>query len=530
MRHAARGSKLERLPRQRRPSRAPRLPAPDGRARHPRPPRRRLPAGAPGLGAGRGRELEPHARRRRGRPPAASALRRPRADRPPPRLAALGAHRGGGRHPDQAPCPQPRLEGRGAVGPAPDRARRRARRGDGREPPPRPRAGAARARRRPGRRAGDPRRRHERPLARRGRLLPAARRQHRPDPRSRARAAGGAGRLAAGTAHRGGPPPLRPRAGRGGGRMTPGGSHRNESATARTVFPVLERCAYLNAGTNGPLPRPAVEAAQARLERDLQQGRSGDRYIDEMRELRERVRARFASTLRTRPELVALTDSTTRLVAVSLALWTTGRRLDIARLRRPGAPPLLVDGAQSAGAIPPDLAGADFYTVSAQKWLCAPEPTGALFVRDPERLRVALPGYLSQRRHEPDGAFVPKEGASRFDSGWIGGPTLAGLEAALAVHPPWRYEAAAAATARCRALLEPLVEVLTPADHSTLVSFRPQGDPTGLVAALAERDVVVREIPGRGIVRVSCGWWTSDDDLRRLVDGGAACDRASQAG
>src|SRR5579875_3718987 len=63
MRHAARGSKLERLPRQRRPSRAPRLPAPDGRARHPRPPRRRLPAGAPGLGAGRGRELEPHARR-----------------------------------------------------------------------------------------------------------------------------------------------------------------------------------------------------------------------------------------------------------------------------------------------------------------------------------------------------------------------------------------------------------------------------------------------------------------------------------
>ncbi len=369
--------------------------------------------------------------------------------------------------------------------------------------------------------------------------------------------------------------------------MTPGGSHHNESATARAVFPVLERCAYLNAGTNGPLPRPAVEAAQARLERDLQQGRSGDRYIDEMRELRERVRARFASTLRTRPELVALTDSTTRgcqivlaglglgpedevvttgeehfglsgplhasgarvvvtaadeeallaaltprtrLVAVSHVLWTTGRRLDIARLRRPGGPPLLVDGAQSAGAIPPDLAGADFYTVSAQKWLCAPEPTGALFVRDPERLRVALPGYLSQRRHEPDGAFVPKEGASRFDSGWIGGPTLAGLEAALAVHPPWRYEAAAAATARCRALLEPLVEVLTPADHSTLVSFRPQGDPTGLVAALAERDVVVREIPGRGIVRVSCGWWTSDDDLRRLADGVAACDRASQAG
>ncbi|HZT54330.1 MAG TPA: aminotransferase class V-fold PLP-dependent enzyme, partial [Gaiellaceae bacterium] len=205
-----------------------------------------------------------------------------------------------------------------------------------------------------------------------------------------------------------------------------GGSHRDEYVTARAQFPVLERCAYLNAGTNGPLPRPAVAAARARLERDLEQGRSGAAYIDELLELRERVRAAFAATLRTTPELVALTDSTTRgcqivlaglglapddeivttaeehfgltgplhasgarvvvapadeeavlaavtprtrLVAVSHVLWTTGRRLDLARLRLRDGPPLLVDGAQSAGAIPPDLAGADFYTVSAQKWL-----------------------------------------------------------------------------------------------------------------------------------------------------------------
>jgi selenocysteine lyase/cysteine desulfurase len=63
------------------------------------------------------------------------------------------------------------------------------------------------------------------------------------------------------------------------------------------------------------------------------------------------------------------------------------------------------------------------------------------------------------------------------------------------------------------------VEVVTPAGHSTLVSFRPPGDPADLVAALAERDVVVREMPGRNLVRASCGWWTSDEDLRRLVDG-----------
>ena len=345
---------------------------------------------------------------------------------------------------------------------------------------------------------------------------------------------------------------------------------------ARAQFPVLERYAYLNAGSSGPLPRAAVEAARARLERDLADGRSGKAYIEELFESRERVRAGIAAVLGAPAELVALTDSTTRgcqivvaglgldgndevvttdqehfgllgplhesgahvivteadedavvtavtartrLIAVSHVLWTTGRRLDLARLRRPDGPPLLVDGAQSAGAIPVDLAGADFYTVSAQKWLCGPDPSGALFVRDPERLPVTLPSAFSPLSHETDGTFAPKDGARRFDSGWIGAPALAGLEAALAVHPDWRYERAAAMAAGCLELVEPLVEVVTPPGQSTLVSFRPSGDPTELVAALERRGVLVRELPGRGLVRASCGWWTSEDDLLRLADG-----------
>src|SRR5205085_1677380 len=143
--------------------------------------------------------------------------------------------------------------------------------------------------------------------------------------------------------------------------------------------------------------------------------------------------------------VLAAVTPRTRLIAVSHVLWTTGRRLDLARLRRPDGPPLLVDGAQSAGAVPVDLVGADFYTVSAQEWLCGPDPSGALFVRGPERLRVALPSMFSPQSYEPDGAFVPKDGARRFDAGWIGAPSLAGLEAALGVHPDWRYEGAATA-------------------------------------------------------------------------------------
>ena len=63
-----------------------------------------------------------------------------------------------------------------------------------------------------------------------------------------------------------------------------------------------------------------------------------------------------------------------------------------------------------------------------------------LYVRDPESLAVALPTYFGQASHESDGSYVPRDGARRFDSGWISGPVLAGLEASLACHPEWRYE------------------------------------------------------------------------------------------
>ncbi|HEY6463391.1 MAG TPA: aminotransferase class V-fold PLP-dependent enzyme, partial [Polyangiaceae bacterium] len=159
----------------------------------------------------------------------------------------------------------------------------------------------------------------------------------------------------------------------------------------------------------------------------------------------------------------------------------------------------------------------DFYTVSAQKWLCGPDPAGALYVRDPESLRVAMPSYFAQESYEHDGAFVAKEGALRFDSGWIGPPALRGIAAALAVHPEWRYEHAAAMAARCAELLAPHVEVVTPPGHSTLVSFSPNGDPAALVTALYEDGVILRELPGRNLVRASVGWWTSEDDLQRLV-------------
>ena len=345
--------------------------------------------------------------------------------------------------------------------------------------------------------------------------------------------------------------------------MTPG--------EARALFPVLERLAYLNAGTFGPLARPTAAAVQEQLDADLTDGRFGKEYFERMLDLRKQARAALAGLVGAEPEQVSLTGSTTdgcnivlagldlqpedeivttseehfgligpvhasgahvvvvepdpdailaavtprtRLLALSQVLWTSGRALPVRELREQTGVPVLVDGAQSVGSIPVDAAGLDFLTISGQKWLCGPDSTGALVVADPERLRVARPSYFSQSAHEPSGSFEPAAGAARFDPGWLSSAVLAGLLAALDVRPEWAYERAAAMAARCRELLAPLVEMV-PGD-ATLVAFRAE-EPPGLVARLAEEGVVVREIPKTGLVRVSCGWWTDENDLQRLV-------------
>ena len=45
----------------------------------------------------------------------------------------------------------------------------------------------------------------------------------------------------------------------------------------------------------------------------------------------------------------------------------------------------------------------------------------------------------------------------------------------------------------------------------------PADESVDVVARLAEAGVIVRDLPGRGLVRASVGWWTSEGDLERLV-------------
>jgi L-cysteine/cystine lyase len=350
---------------------------------------------------------------------------------------------------------------------------------------------------------------------------------------------------------------------------------------ARAHFPALEQVAYLNAGSMGPLARPTVEAMAARGQEDLERGRGGRPYFEAMLALRARVRAGLAATICVPAENLALTASTTegcnivlsglrlrpddeivttdtehfgllgalrasgaavrvaavrtqppehaletilaqvtprtRLIAVSHVSWQTGNLLPIEEIQDATTAPILVDGAQTAGAIAVEGARYDFYTVSGQKWLCGPDATGGLYVRDPEGLEVALPTYFSQDGYDESGTCPPTRGAARLDGGWIPTASLAGLEAALGLVPHWAAHHAAEISARCWTLLSERFTVVTAPGQANLVSFVANGNPGEIAARLLEDGVVIRDMPGTGWLRVSCGWWTSDGDVERLL-------------
>ncbi len=357
-------------------------------------------------------------------------------------------------------------------------------------------------------------------------------------------------------------------------------------AAIRAELPVLEHKAYLNTGTFGPLPRRAAEAASEWQSRALVEGRAGAAFFEDAGELRSELRRRLGELIGAPAETLALTSSTTegcdlvlaglglspedevvttdvehpgllgalrcsaagvrvaalrdraagemlgaieaeltprtRLVALSHVAWTTGAVLPLEEIAGLGVP-LLVDGAQAAGAIPVDVGrlGCDFYTVSGQKWLLGPDATGALFVRGDwiERLRLVAPSYLSW---EDTTELVPWPDARRFESSWAPPGSVAGLITSLQLAGEAgeeRFARARELAARCMDLLAKRAEVVTEPDQATLVSFRPSRDAEELVEELAAAGVVVRAMPGLGWVRASCGFWTSEEELERLVAG-----------
>ncbi|MCL6445607.1 MAG: aminotransferase class V-fold PLP-dependent enzyme [Alicyclobacillus sp.] len=226
----------------------------------------------------------------------------------------------------------------------------------------------------------------------------------------------------------------------------------------------------------------------------------------------------------------------TRLVVCSHVSYITGHVLPIEALaalaHRHGAL-LAVDGAQGAGAAALSLgeSGVDFYALPGHKWLCGPEGTGALYIR-PGLLSMLDPVFVGGsslrdgRAIDATGYFLPAPDARRFEHSvsslqqWVG--WLESLQF-LRVQAGMDY-----VFTRIHGLSGQLMEqlldlenarVITPRDsRAGLVSIRlPNVDLPALARAAADRNIVVRIIPERQMVRISTALYNHEDDLSRVV-------------
>jgi L-cysteine/cystine lyase len=348
----------------------------------------------------------------------------------------------------------------------------------------------------------------------------------------------------------------------------------------RAEFPVFERLAYLNAGSNGPVPRRAIESALVMLRTQLEEGRGGHPFFDQIFSSAMMLRERVASRLGCEPSQLVLTKSTTdgvnivlaglslgpgdevlisdeehpgllaplalarercgfelrtvpfaeitasisprtKLVATCHVSWVTGQVLDAA----PIDAPLLLDGAQALGAVPVDVRAlrCDFYAASGQKWLCGPLGTGYLYVR-PERIgdlaltRAGFPSLADPGR-ALELALHPD--TSRFMSEV---PPLEHIAWALASLDVLDDFGADRLHARAADLADLLAENLrergltvAPRGRSTLVSYE-TGDPQAETERLAGNGFIVRYLPGTPYVRASVGAWSNEEELRALAD------------
>ena len=77
----------------------------------------------------------------------------------------------------------------------------------------------------------------------------------------------------------------------------------------RDEFPVLERVAYLNAGTDGPVPRAASELARGELTAQTEEGRLWP-HFERRQALTADLRAGYASLLGCDVDDVAVTTGT----------------------------------------------------------------------------------------------------------------------------------------------------------------------------------------------------------------------------
>lgn len=113
---------------------------------------------------------------------------------------------------------------------------------------------------------------------------------------------------------------------------------RDKIAAIRAELPVTARYLYLNAGTNGPLPRRSHDVLVASAQTELEEGRIGPGAFVRLTQNHDTARDAIASVLHCDPAEVALTHNTTEGINIALmgCDWQRGDEVVTAAAEHPG--------------------------------------------------------------------------------------------------------------------------------------------------------------------------------------------------
>jgi len=238
-----------------------------------------------------------------------------------------------------------------------------------------------------------------------------------------------------------------------------------------------------------------------------------------------------------RPDMVeAAITPDTRLMVTAHGSNVLGSVQDVARIGEvlhDHGVYFIVDGAQTAGHTPVDLGAlpVDAYVFTGHKGLLGIPGTGGFYLRDPESIATVRYGGTGT---DSFSLFQPREMPERFETGTHNYPGLAALAAGVNYIASIGLETIAEKAERQTAYLigelkkEPNITIYNESPALPIVSFNIHGmenDDVGFILARAYGIVartglhcaplVHRAIDeGRGSVRLSLSWFTTDEECR----------------
>jgi cysteine desulfurase / selenocysteine lyase len=248
-------------------------------------------------------------------------------------------------------------------------------------------------------------------------------------------------------------------------------------------------------------------------------------------------------------DIVRAADARTRMVAISSIQFSSGYRIDLARLGgfcRERGVLLSVDAIHTLGVFPLDVrtTPVDFVSAGGHKWLLSPAGTGLFYARPElvDGLRVIEVGAAGDARYHVQDElllhdFVPDPSAKRFEGGVPPFALLAGMGAAIdlaleigieriARHVLGLADRAAEGLAACGC------EILSPRaaeeEKSAIVVFvHPRVSSESLKRTLTARRISVslRTVGGRAVLRAAPHFYNDASDIARLVEAVAGAAR-----